>query len=283
MLRYSKLSFIALILTFLIGGSFLKTSGQPIWLDRSADKAISLEILKPNFADEEETTFSTSAWFLSGRFAAGNTVSVVGQIPFAIYGRDDNGSSESYNAFGNIYAGIEIHYPDSPAFAEIGVYLPTASGEGDDVNALQSGLYTEWVDRLEAFAWDIIPVNLMINFYQRHPGGLLLRFRLGPSLWIKNGDDFILDETEVFMLYTAQVGYAAPKFELLTGFGGRWWATAGESAENFGEASWHQLGFSGNIALGNFRPGITFRAPIDDDYSELMDFVFGLTLGFNLP
>jgi hypothetical protein len=274
MVRYSNLCFITLLFTFLILGSCFTAFSQPIWLDRSADKAITLEILKPSFADEEGITFSTSAWFLTGRFAVGNTISLVGQIPFAIYGRDYNGSSESENAFGNIYAGIEIHGQNTPVFGEIGVYLPTAPSEGDATSALFSGC-------AETFLIEATSISGMVNYYQQNPGGLLLHFRGGPSIWIDTGDNS--DETEVYLLYAAQVGYAAPKFELLTGFTGRWWLSAGDATDNFGEASFHQIGFAANIALGNFRPGATLRVPIDEDYSDIMDFVFGLTLGINLP
>jgi hypothetical protein len=123
MVRYSKLSFTTLLFTFLILGSCFTAFGQPIWLDRSADKAITLEILKPNFANGEGITFSTSAWFLNGRFEVGNTISLVGQIPFAIYGIDYNGFSESENAFGNIYAGLEIHGQNSLPLSSSSIFL----------------------------------------------------------------------------------------------------------------------------------------------------------------
>ena len=286
MLRYSKLPFIVFIFTLLIGGSFFTAFGQPIWLDRSADKAITLEILKPNFPDSESITFSTSAWFLSGRFAVGNTISVVGQIPFALYGYDYSSERYSYSnnqdAFGNIYAGIEIHARNSPVFGEIGVYLPTAPSDNDESStAMYVGLLTDIVDRAEAFLSEVTPVCGIINYYQKNTGGLLLHFRGGPSVWIDSGNNY--DETEIWLLYSAQAGYAAPQFELLAGLSGRWWVTSGDVADNFGEASFHQLGFSGNVALGNFRPGVTLRVPIDEDYSDMMDFVFGLTFGFNLP
>jgi hypothetical protein len=285
MLRYSNLSFVALILTFLIGGSCFTAFGQPIWLDRSADKAITLEILKPNFADEDETTFSTSAWFLTGRFAVCNIISLVWQIPFTIYGRDYNGSSESQDAFGNIYSGIEIHGQNSPVFGEIGVYLPTAPGEPDAPRFVGFLTLTDWVDRWEAFLHEVLTINATINYYQTNPGGLVLRFRGGPSIWFdtNGGIDQHVGDKEVMLLYAVQVGYAAPKFELLTGLSGRWWITAEDAAaELFGDIH-HQIGFAANVALGNFRPGATFRVPIDEMYSDAPDFVFGLTLGINLP
>jgi hypothetical protein len=282
MLRYSNLSFIAFFFTLLIGGSCFTVFGQPIWLDRSTDKAITLEILKPNFSNGEGITFSTSAWFLTGRFAVGNTISVVGQIPYAYYGFDYNGSSESQDAFGNIYAGMEIHGRNSPVFGEIGVYLPTAPNwDNESFAAAFLGIYTDLVDRAEAYSPEVTPVCGMINYYQKSAGGLVLHFRSGPSVWLDTGDNS--DETELYLLYAAQVGYAAPKVELLAGFSGRWWLSSGDAAENIGEKTWHQLGFAGNIGLGNFRPGIILRVPIDEDYSDVIDFVFGLTLGINLP
>ena len=286
MVRYSKLFFIVFSFILLIGGSFFSASAQPIWLDRSADKAITLEILKPNFDNGEGITFSTSAWFLTGRFAVSNTISVVGQIPFAHYGYDYESQfynyHESHNALGNLYAGLEIHGENSPVFGEIGLYLPTAPKWDDESSAAAFlGMYTDLVDRAEAFSPEVTPIYGMIHFYQKNPTGLVLHFRGGPSIWLATGDNS--DETELYLLYAGQVGFATHKFELLTGFSGRWWMSSGEAADNFGEASFHQVGFAGNFVLGSVRPGFTFRVPVDKDYSEIINFIFGLTLGIDIP
>jgi len=45
----------------------------------------------------------------------------------------------------------------------------------------------------------------------------------------------------------------------------------------------HQLGLSASYTTGRFIPGILFRVPMDDDLSEILDFVFGINVGYRLP
>lgn len=182
---------------------------QSIWLDKGHDKTISLEILKPDFDGDDNTTFATSASFLSGRFRATNNIFLVGEIPFAHLGVDsDFGRDDSENTLGNPYFGIELHGNNSPLYGEIGVRLPLAP-DTDENEAAIVGLFTELVDRAEAFISDAIPISGAINYRHKNPTGFVLRLRGGSALWIETGEG---DETELFLLYSVQAGYESSKF-----------------------------------------------------------------------
>jgi hypothetical protein len=196
-----------LLLFFFICIAFVENqsvSAQPLWLERSHDKTIDLEILKPDFEGENNTTFATTSWFLTGRIPVSAHISIIGEIPFSYYKTDsEHGENQGENAFGNPYLGIEFSGDNSPVFGEIGLRLPLAPEE-DASSALISGMITEFVDRAEAFATDILPIYAVFNYMKVEQNGFMFRFRGGPVAWIATGDR---NDTEWFLLYSAQGGY----------------------------------------------------------------------------
>jgi hypothetical protein len=250
---------------------------QSIWLERSHDKTIDLEILKPDFEGESDISFATSSWFLTGRFPVSESISIIAEIPYSYYKSDSEyGENQGENAFGNPYIGMELKGETSPTFGEFGIRIPLVP-EDDASSALLSGILTEFVDRAEAFSTDILPVYAMFNYMKVQPSGFTFRLRGGPVAWFATGDR---NETEWILLYGAQAGYQSQKFNLLAGVSGRWFISAEDA--DFAESSFHQLGLSANVVLGVFKPGIIFKLPLDDDMKQILDLVFGLTLGFNL-
>jgi hypothetical protein len=263
-----------IICTVLVAFSLL--SAQPLWLERSHKKTIDLEILKPDFEGEDNTTFATTCWFLTGQFPVSDKVRIIGEIPFSYYkSESEYFEREGENAFGNPYLGIELSGEDSPIFGEIGLRLPLTPDEGS--SALYSGAIAEFVDRSEAFARDILPIYAIFNYIKVEPKGFMFRFRGGPVAWFATGDR---NDTEWFLLYSAQGGYQSQKYNFFAGLSGRWFLSL-EDAE-FSERTFHQFGISANVILGTFKPGILLKLPLDDDMRQILDLVFGITLGLNL-
>lgn len=272
------------------------TSPQSIWIDRSVDKAIWLEIQKPNFTDEylgggffsepQKTTFATAALFLSARWRLSGPLVLRAELPFINAGIKDQyyidplgdtiqtvGGSE--NQFGNPLLGLEIGLPGSPFSGEFAVRFPIV----DDQHLFSSGfgIFTDY-DRFESFFPDIMTFTAIANYQYKGPTGLLLRLRTGPAFMVvtEGGGD-----PELFADYSAQAGYQGNRVTVLAGLTGR--ALVTESDLSFGERTIHQLGLSGSYSTGRFIPGILFRVPMDDDLSEILDFVFGINVGYHLP
>jgi hypothetical protein len=265
------------ILTGLLPGSIL---GQPLWLDRSHDKTIALEILKPSFDDRtfiKNTKFVTSALFLSLRLPLSENLHFVGELPFANGGFDFDGESESESTIGNPYLGLEISGQNSPVFAELGIRAPLAKEENFGTLI---GVLTDFVDRAEAFTPDMVSITAMANYRYKNPSGFVTRLRGGPAFWVNTDKQEFEDDTELFLLYSMQAGYESEQVSIGGGFTGRWLLT--EKDLTFGEQTFHQLAFAASAGLGNLRPGIQIRLPLDDDFKEVVDFVFGVNLGIQL-
>ena len=250
---------------------------QPIWLSREGDRVITWEFLKPNFSGDDRTSFLTSANFLSCRVRV-QKIAVVADIPFAHYGLDVEGADVGDDAIGNPYIGVELSSGEN-FFVELGARLPLAPDDNSDENiAVLVGILTDYVDRVEAFAVDAIPIVGAVNYLYRNPSGLGFRLRGGPSLLMATGER---NEAEAYILYSAQLGYFGPVVNFSGGLSGRWWVTS--DLDGFGEQTLHQFVFALGFTPGVVQPSVNIRLPLDQDFSDMLDWVLGVNLAFNLP
>ncbi len=248
-------------------------SGQSIWSDPTQDqRSIGLEVIKPNFDGEPEHTLTTSVFFLTLKSPLTNALSLHLEAPFA-HGayRDHDGFSR--NSMGNPYLGIDLHGEDTPLAVELGVRLPVA--KSDNLGA-QVGTFSNY-DRLEAFVADELSVRVMGNYRYDNKSGLMFHLR-GGTIFLVNTDKQMFEEaSDVNYGYSAQLGYDTKAFSLIGMFCGR---VLTEEDFNFGERSFHELGFAAKVGLGSLRPGASFRVPLDSDSRSILDFVAALTLEF---
>lgn len=260
-------------------------SAQSLWLDRSHDKTIALEAIKPDFENANGTGSFTSsssglALFLSLRWPLSERVAFVGELPFA-HGSYEFKSShfnvnKSGSAIGNPYLGLELKGANSPVFAEFGIRLPITP---EDNVGTGLNIYSD-VDRLEAFFPKTLPFSGMVNFHHVGPSGLAVRLRGGASFWVFTDEDAFNDDTELFASYSVQAGYETRQASVMAGFTGRANLTAEDA--DFSERSVHQFGAAASLGMGKLRPGVQFRLPLDEDLKEMLDAAFGVQLGIEL-
>jgi hypothetical protein len=119
-----------------------------------------------------------------------------------------------------------------------------------------------------------VPISTYANVILESPSGFALRLRGGPCFWIKSGER---EDSETFLLYSAQAFYKFSKVRIGGGLSGRYWVSS--EGGDFAENSFHQLGFSLDFVLGKLRPGVYLRIPLDENLSDIVDAVVGLSLG----
>jgi hypothetical protein len=256
---------------------YLEVIAQPIWLDRSHNKTIAYEFLKPDFENIEDLTFLTSAMFLSGRFMTSTSICIVGEIPFVNYGRDsESGESFSESAFGNPYLGLEFHSDKSHIFGEFGFRLPMAPKD-ENQSALIIGAYTDFIERVEAFIPEIISFNALINYSIVNESNLGIRIRGGFTGWIPRGDR---DESEWFLVYGVHGGYQTEEINILLGLSGRFWLSS-EGTE-FSDSIFHQFVVTTNFSVGSIQPGLILKLPLNENLQDMINLVFGVSLAVNL-
>lgn len=262
----------------------LALSAQSIWLERSHQRAFSLEVLRPNFKNESDAFFtqSNSGWvvFATLRLPVSGRILFVGELPFTHANAETKSvrfninESESQSVFGNPYLGVEITDRTGAFITEIGLRVPITPD--DKFLGTITGLYSEY-DRLEAFLPKVLSAMTIANYRYHAPSGFAFKLRGGPSLLIYTGDDAFDDDVELFMSYSAQAGYETERWSILGGVTGRALLTTEDAS--FDERSIHQLGFNASVGLGQVRPGVHFRLPLDDGLKESLDSVLGINLG----
>lgn len=273
--RYLPTTILSLIILLL---TISPVKAQSIWQDYSTRQTLTLEILKPEY-DGGDRSFLTSAIFLSARAPIIQNIIFIGELPFSYINWDipqgaDLGSQQT---FGNPYFGLEIDLHRMPLFFELGVRAPlTADPEKENGEATINGYLTDFIDRAEAFAPNAFPISGFVNFVIESYTGFSLRLRAGPAIWIATGDR---DESETFILYSAQAWWNFGSVRIGGGLSGRYISSQNDGT--FGERSTHQLGFGLSLSLGVFTPGIQVRIPLDKEYKDILDIVFGISLGID--
>lgn len=253
-------------------------NAQSPWLVPRSDRAVHLEILKPSFDEDwAEYTFTTFALFLSGRFAVGDNIVLVGELPFATVGVEVEGFDESESTVGNIYLGAEFGGTDSPAFGEFGVRLPLT--KDTDYFGFEF-MFMDVVDRWEAFIHEVASVHAATNFRYAAENGLGFRGRFAPVVWFDAGDA-LADDVEFFVLYSAQALFQGANVAVSGGFSGRLWVTVEDA--DLGERTLHQFVLAASYGLGRWWPGVQIRVPLDEDLTEAIGPAFCLSLGVQLP
>ncbi len=246
--------------------------GQSLWVSQHTDKAVALELMKPNFDGDGGISASSGVGFVSLRLPVAPTVVFVGELPFAHAGSEIGDVSD--NAVGNPYLGVEFHPPGSSVFWDLGVRAPVAP---ENNSALFIGVLTDQ-QRWEAFLPNVATVKGAFNFRHRAPTGLVTRLRAGPNIWIPTEEG---PEVEVVGSYSWQVGYEAAQVSVLGGLTGQAIITEGDM--DLGERTTHQAGAIVTFVAGNVRPGVFFQLPLDEDLRDTVDYVFGLNVSIELP
>lgn len=272
---YGKTSVIVLLLTLFFS---VPVAAQNYWLYPGSDNSVSLEMFKPKFDEDLSLGTLSTVWFLSGHIRAGDRLTVVLEMPISNIDWDTP-LGEDQTLFGNPYIGIEGRaqlVAGSRYFVgRLGFRPPVASD--DKFGAVEFGLLTTY-HRFEAYFPDLITIYGSGGIEHFFPSGTNYGVTVGGALMIPTEDG---GDSELFIDYSVQFKFPLDQFELGAGFAGRMLATEGDLS--FGERTIHQLGVMGNMHFGNFRPGLHLRIPLDDDLTEVLDYVYGFNLTMDIP
>lgn len=272
------------ILLLVIGCWAGATYAQSPWLSDTRLSSISIEWDKPLFddrtLDRDVVTGATSVMFITGRFRVGDNFRLVGELPISHFGFEDTNPAGDDNStvIGNIYAGgifdINMGNPNSHMFVELGVRVPTAPESISDRFGGFTGMLSE-NERLEAFTTDSWAIPLIGNYVTSVSGPFAMKFRLG-TVYDILVDDLDSFDNEWHLLYGLTGLYRESTVEAYLGFSGRN-RYVGNDADFFDDGL-TQLRAGIARPFRNITPGVYVRKPLGENYNQLVDFAYGISI-----
>lgn len=254
-----------------LAGSPTDSSGQSTWTMRETRSSIEIEVFRPDFVEELDFGFATSAGFLSGRLPVSEAFSIAADLPFSRAGWDGLTGSESSSLVGNPYVGLE--WATSPELTtEVGVRIPVGELDDlDDLPAILVGTAGE-LGRMEAFVPRTLGVYATADYRRPLNEAFSLRLRGGPAFigGDSGSDDLLLG-------YSGQLWYGRDRARVGAGLAGR--ANVTTDDEDV-DRTLHQIGLSGDYRIGHVRPGLQIRIPLDETVRDASTYTVGITLAW---
>ncbi len=267
--------FLVLLAVICTAGPDLTARAQATWLLPRNLNALTLEVLKPVFGgDMTNVRFASSAWVVEGRYAvdAARRTYVTIDLPVAHFGVED---AESNTAIGNPYIGITNFAREAPIVYDLGLRLPVASENGGGF----TGLFADF-DRFEAYAENTFSMRGTMSYFPSRSGDWVLLTRLGTSVLYNTSPPQGDAKADLYANYALFTWYISARVQAGLGFSGRFLIT---DPGSISERTVHQLGASFQADLSSVIPGLHVRLPLDDDLTEIIDVVVGLSVVVPLP
>ncbi len=242
--------------------------GQSVWVDHDNERAVFLEILKPDCKHFDNPKLDHMVASLTQYWAAEEDISFVIELPVSriharyrwLYSNMPGYSVEEFT-LGNIYIGIRNGGRHTISTFTLGLRWPLSKDEAE--LAREMGLDADR-DRYGAFTHKLMTIST--NYFIRGELGdsTYMRFGLGASL--SRAIDSRGGAAYIDFNYNLLFWLKLFSIRLGTGLAGT--TTA------------FQFGITGNGRIGRFEPGINFRLPLDRDFRERISYIFGFSLGF---
>ena len=236
---------------------------QMPWTAHLPQRGFALDFLRPKFG-QAETSMTSAAAYLSGRFPTGGAFSLRVELPYA----NLSASGASSTTFGNPYLGVEAVH--GRATLELG-FRPALTSDNESAAVL--GIYSD-ITRLEAFTSHLATLSGRITYRDQSSNGVTVEAGFGPSVWIptEGGDE------EVILHHYASFGYRGSKVWTAFGLGGILIATEDAS---LAERTIYQLGASVGLTSGSVRPALHAILPLDE-IADAVDYVIGLGVAVSI-
>ena len=270
-------SFVAIAVLVIIAFA-ARAGAQSTWPNLDCKSSVSLRYANPSFDTDGNWNISGELINLniSGELSEGARLIV--DMPYAHYREPSSffgGGGRTENMFGNPYLGARLSTAASNLSCEFGFRLPLAGNEKP--GAAMTGLLSD-LDQMEAFISDYLPVHVGISIKSKNSEGLFARISANQYAWFYVGDDKRVDATEFVLHYGAIGGFENQNIRLQGGITGLSILSEGDAFTD--EATLHQFGMELDYRLGNFWPGMHFRVPLDDEISQTINLVWGISITY---
>jgi hypothetical protein len=255
-------------------------AAQDYWMYPGGMNSVSLQIFKPGLAEHSSNYgLLTSTWVVSTRFDAGSNTAFFVSLPVSNAVMDFEWSYLDHSAkqtvIGNPYIGFEFGSWDTlrtvRPLGRVGFRIPIASDDKDWAASIGHVTLFNSFESMIPELWTI-QVGMGVDLVSRT--GLAGSINVDVATMIPNeGGD-----SEIFGNFGLTLIYASRGFSGSIGYAGRVWLSEGDMS--LSERTVDQLGFETGYRIGSFRPGAHLRLPLDENLSDEIDNIYGLSLTY---
>ncbi|MGH1366857.1 MAG: hypothetical protein ACRBF0_25080 [Calditrichia bacterium] len=280
--------------TFLLIGSFLiqAATAQSLFHADNRRAALNYEFLRPaidfntfldlnDSASEINSGLFSTAHFVNVHLRINRTTMFVGELPIGHAKFSAEGSNEDFSEtkVGNPYVGLQLGGIRQPTLVEFGARIPII----DEVEVGHAiGLFSDIIDRFEAFAPNAFPLRVMINtrLKNRRNGGFL-HIGSGATAFIDlAGEDeqSVGEGTQFHLINGVTAGIENKRTKVGISYNSRWFITQDKNDPS--NQFFHLVGAQLQLNYPTISPFIGIRKPLNEDYSDFVNTIF--SLGFRL-
>ena len=271
---------LAAVLICSMGLSSADLRAQAISLRGKPGNWVSGEFFRPSYESQGSVKLSSWILLLGVKANISERVALLAELPYANgklnFSSNFFSNDRSQSAIMNPYIGLEFLSRRQKTSFEVGVRLPVA--DEDKALAAQAGILSD-LDRFDAFIPNILAINGLLHVNSVSSGGFAFRLHAGPNFWVlTDTNNGVEDGVELLLKYAGELGYDTEQLSLSAGISGLLIAT--ESDLDLSERTLHQFIAAVTVGLGNVRPGIQFRLPLDENTG--IDYVLGANVAIRL-
>lgn len=263
-------SIASILLLFFLVCNF--SIGQNIELHEppSDNTKIEFRWMKPFLAGSIDLSFPSAIYDLAVSIPISDKLNIYGSVPFSIAKVEDfEGESDT----GNLEIGIQKQLGmDSinQSSISISLFAPTASE-----NAIAGiGTLTNFYE-FHKYLDDFLSLYGNYRYQWNWSTGSFMALEVGPNIAIATSDDV---DTELLLHYGVNVGHGFDFFTVNLEVNGITILT--DDTDSFGDRFVHALGLGGRFTGGKVQPGLFYKLYLNSDFSDSIDGVLGINIGF---
>jgi|GEM_PF-5914412 len=286
---------VVLILFIITTGAELMAQSLPAM--QSRDRSFGVEWIKPGLRGKSNAGGLASSVYLSYSHPL-PAFNIVAEVPLAFVGDTPNlnrnnitenpegifyigrdfafeDSAGSSATLGNIYLGVNTRKEKNDTYVETGLRIPFATEfEDGKGQATAIGIYSDFVERLEAFSPEYLTAVLMVHKHKSEEKKFSYHVEGGLNVLFPIRDVTI--NPELFFRYGFLVVQETNDLGVEAGVKGR--IMMSRNPDFFQDQTVHQFSARAYFRRGALSPGIYFSRPFDNNLNNVLNWMLGLSL-----
>lgn len=295
----TALQTVVFLLIIVITGTDLLAQSLPAM--QSRERSFGVEWIKPGLRGKSNAGALASSIYLSYSHPL-PAFNIVAEVPLAFVGDTPNlnrnnieenpegifyigrdfafeDSVGSSATLGNLYLGVNTRKEKNDTYVETGLRIPFATKfEDGNGQATAIGIYSDFVERLEAFSPEYLTAVVMVHKHKSEENKFSFHVEGGLNILLPIRNVEI--NPEVFFRYGFLIVRETSDLGVEAGLKGR--IMMSRNPDFFQDQTVHQFSGRAYFRRGALSPGIYFSRPFDNNLKNVLNWMLGLSLAVHV-